>query len=706
MADVEVRVKSIDQGSAGIKQFGGVLDGLAGTALKVGAALGAAGVAFAGIERAAAAAWQTLGEGAALNDARGDFADLTAEINTTADAMETRLREATGGLVTNAQLISDASNLMALNLGLTEDEIVDFSGVAAELDWNMEALADTLNTGATRGLKEMGLNITNVQERMAELEEQGVATDKAFRMAILEEAEEKIGRVGKKSEEAAGQIQRIEVAWEEAQNAFSQTFATELSDELGSAAEGAQALGDNLEYAAEGAAKLAAIVAGGFLNSLAAAGQTGAMGDLAQQFIDLGGNIEDIRREFPTAFSQGRSNAEATGEAIAYLQEEVTRLELAAARANPELNDLVSSSYADNVRDAAASFEIYATDMEVWGTNTRAARRAAEELWVTVKDGGAAYETLGEMARAGLDDARAAAEEAATAMAAAYEEAGVRMGQAFSQALEPGAMPDFGDTGAMSDMAWDMAQAFGLTVEQVGNVGIALGELTPDMAEAATKAVLFQEAFGLLLGQLQAGNLDTSGFVAAYDALIADLQSKSLVEIQVELKQKENPARDLWAWLPAEERQAVDIPVTFTPEEAALQNVLGQIDGIPGEQTKVIIFEADAASVIGADGGGGAVYEIEQAIAEIDTGVAFVPDTEAVMTAIRTLSAPIYVPVIPVVQGSPGGSVTGPERIGGRGLNLDMTVNFNGPAEPRAVQSALTRGLHEFYADVGREGVR
>jgi hypothetical protein len=85
--------------------------------------------AFEQVANVASSVYATaLSEGAALSDARGDFADLSTEINTTADALEGRLRQATGGLITDAQLISDASNLMALNLGLTEDELVDFAG--------------------------------------------------------------------------------------------------------------------------------------------------------------------------------------------------------------------------------------------------------------------------------------------------------------------------------------------------------------------------------------------------------------------------------------------------------------------------------------------------------------------------------------------------------------------------------------------------
>ena len=372
MADVEYSVEARFEGDDDLRRAADSLERVGDTGrralddieqkargglglLNLQAGISLVGQGLSALQGIATTTFSALSEGAALSDARGDFADLSTEINTTADALEGRLRQATGGLITDAQLISDASNLMALNLGLTEDELVDFAGVAAELDWNMEALADTLNTGATRGLKEMGLSISDVKGRMAELEEQGIATDKAFRMAILEVAEEKIGRVGRKSEEAAGQLQIMEVAIQNAGTAFKEAFAESVADRLEVAAGGAMALGDNLNYAAEGAAKLVAIPIGGFLDSLSAAGQVSAMGELATQVIDLGGNLDDIRRKWPQAFTPGRQTPESVAGAIADLTTELARLQAAAGAANPELNDLFPASIASDANRAADS---------------------------------------------------------------------------------------------------------------------------------------------------------------------------------------------------------------------------------------------------------------------------------------------------------------------------------------------------------------
>jgi hypothetical protein len=258
--------------------------------LNLEAGISLAGQAFSTLQSVASSAFAALSEGAALVDARGDFEDLTAAIGGTADAMLGDLKAASGGMITDAQLIADASNLMALNLGLTKDQIVDFSGVAAELDWDMQKLADTLNTGSTRGLKEMGLSIDEVKGKMAELEAQGLSTDEAFRLAILEAAEEKIGRVGKKSEEAAGQLQILETSIANAQNAFKEAFAESLVGALGTATDNVQLLDRAIQETARSAGSLA-----GNLGSTAAF--QFATDATEKRIAALGGGFEEINKQ-------------------------------------------------------------------------------------------------------------------------------------------------------------------------------------------------------------------------------------------------------------------------------------------------------------------------------------------------------------------------------------------------------------------------
>lgn len=741
MPEVDVRIKTTEQGSAGVQRYGTALDGLVGKLLGASSALDIAGRAFDAIGTTARAAWSALEQGSALELAQSRFENLAASIGTTSDALMSDMGAASQGMMSNAQMIASASEIISLGLGDSGDEVTRLSNLVGQLGWDMQVLTLTLANDSKMRLDALGLSVQDVTARMEDLKAAGVGADEAFDLAVIEAGEAKLELLGSAADSSAGKMQVLEAQWANVVDTFKQEFASGVVDQLENITGAIQGNAPGFEEGAAELGRKAGNILGAALNVAASIG----LDSLNRRISDsIGLSIQEVDDLYEQiADEQGMGLYIDTDEdlRLAHLVNETLRERYgllidfvdAAENARSEWDDWGSQigattelgrAYEHLIRQYSRWQELQAGSRDSGVGTAIQWRDALSDMAAQIagqKDGwersaaaaesyGSALEGLSGLARANLDEARAAADE----LAKVYEEAGIRMGQAFSNALQPDAMPDFGNMEDMNARAWDMAQAFGLTVEQVGNVGIALGEITPEMAEAATKAVLFQEAFGSLLGQFQAGNLDTAGFVSAYEALISDLQSKSLVEIQVELKQKENPARELWAWMPAEERQAVEIPVTFTPEEAALNTVLGQIDGIPDEQSKVIVFDADASAVVGADGGGGAVYEIESAIAEIDTGVEFKPETAAVNSAITQLrNTLITVPVtfVPTNSGSVtgGGGVVGGGRIGGRigerGLNVNMSVAFNGPAEPRAVQSALTRGLHEFYADLAREGV-
>ena len=242
-------------------------------------------------------------------------------------------------------------------------------------------------------------------------------------------------------------------------------------------------------------------------------------------------------------------------------------------------------------------------------------------------------------------------------------------------------MPDFGDAEGMAAAAWDMASAFGLTVEQAGNLGIALGQFEPELAEAAAKAVIFQEAFGNLLGQFQAGNLDTTGFMTAYDQHISDMQNKSLIEIQVDLKMPERVPTGQNAispYLPDFSSEPIEVPISIVPAPTAADNALStaltQIDGIPAEQEKHITFSATYSAVTPT-----ATDAIQTAINAIESEVDLIPNTSLVDAEIARIDqSRITVYVDYVTTGSPpegkasGGPVRGgvPYKVGEVGPEL------------------------------------
>jgi hypothetical protein len=691
-----------DMGNRGRRALDGIEEKARGGLglLNLSAGINVAKEAFGALSSVASTVMGALSEGAALADARGDFADLSAEINTTADALEGRLAQATGGLVTNAQLVADASGLMALNLGLTEDEIVGFAGAAAELDWNMEALADTLNTGATRGLKEMGLNITDVKARMAELEAQGVATDEAFRMAILEAAEEKIGRVGKKSEEAAGQIQKLGVMWTTATDSFKENFAQGVADQLNLISGLIDQVGPGVEQGMAELGARAGSVMGEAIMELAATGMEARAGDMEDALRELGvgwSELGDVQRRAQQETGRTWTEIATQGDAaLAYQAEYVRQLERMIVIAGGYEDPRISTGNADNFRKSARV-------LSEWTQEAKDAAIASAELSGELAgldlSSVAGATQSGIWAAAGghiqsiLDEASAAADEEAAEIAAAFEEAfrdaALRSSGYFSDAinaLQDYQVPDIvtperdisytvsgpsqeqlnlmeeyrerydnaataayelsvgiGTVGlsqeqlnervekanaemghysglmaglqlpatetatAHRDLAFDMdlvqdamyaaGEAAGWSVVQIGELGIATGEFSPAAADAAQKTALFYSALDILAQERKLGNLDTGEYIAAVDQLVADLEANSVVDLQLKLAQVENPARELWAWLPAEERQGVEIPVKFTAEQEALQAAIDLQDGVPDNAEKLITFTTDIDAV-------------------------------------------------------------------------------------------------------------
>jgi hypothetical protein len=116
---------------------------------------------------------------------------------------------AAGGLLTDAELIGQASELMALGLGLTREADRGADG-GWRRSWTgtSRRMTDTLNTGSDAGVEGAGAGRwTEVKGRLAELEAEGHSRrTRPWRMAMVEAGEAKLERVGKKSEEASGAV--------------------------------------------------------------------------------------------------------------------------------------------------------------------------------------------------------------------------------------------------------------------------------------------------------------------------------------------------------------------------------------------------------------------------------------------------------------------------------------------------------------------
>lgn len=767
MPETVINIRAVDAASGAIQKVGSALGSLKNAV--GGLALGAARVGLENLGAAARATWDALNEGAALEETQRRFENLAGSIGTTAAALDSQMAAASQGMMSHAEQMALAGDVIELGLADSGQEVAHLSVLIDELGWNTSALARTMATDSKAGVTALGLSLDDVRAKTEAYTAAGVAASEAFDLAVIDAGEEKMAAYGSAVDSTADKIQQLTVMWQDAVDAFKVEFASGVGDQLDEIIDLVNQGGPDLVEGMGYWGKEAGDWLGNMMAGAASEGMQRMTDDLKDQLVGMGVTRQelaalerestdrplpfiydaqegikyytDLNNALQTTYAgllqwdsaaeawandlaAAEAQAGATGDALdsttviteglSQATEEYTQRVLAAVDAGEALIVtqkgliLETGQVGDKINIMAELADVAAKAMGRGADKASALKAAMLDLEDTTTEG--------------LEEHAAAAE----ALAEAYQEAAGRMADAFNAALEPGGGMNFDNANAMAEAAWSMTQAFGLTVPQLGEIGVAMGEITPEMAEAAAKAAIFQEAFGNLLGQFQAGNLDTGGFIEAYNGLIDEMRSNSLVEIQVELAHKENPARDLWAWLPKEERQTVEIPIEFTPEQSALSQALSVIDGIPGEQEKIINFGAEYTDVTDA------VTTIEADIAAIDATVLMAPETaelDAKIALVDESRLTMYVDFVvgetpaipgkasggPVAGGSPyivgengpeffvpwtNGTIVPNSDIGGAAGGVSMVLNFYGPtsaaAATRAVDTAGQRLIQKM----------
>lgn len=211
-------------GDAGKDAKGGVngfADGIGSVLSK--AALAAGAIAAVGV--AIKQVYDTAKEGAALEYARSRFDNLAESIGTVSDALLEDLRDATGGMMSDAELVAGAADFMALGLAKSHDEVVRLTSVAGALGMNMNQLVLTLTNQTTMRFDALGVSVDGFDAKVKALEASGLSANEAFTEAFLQQAEAQIAKVGNKAESSAGQIQIMESAFKNLGDAIKLTMA-------------------------------------------------------------------------------------------------------------------------------------------------------------------------------------------------------------------------------------------------------------------------------------------------------------------------------------------------------------------------------------------------------------------------------------------------------------------------------------------------
>ena len=351
MADTEYTIAARFQGDGELRNAANSFDGVRDAAKRsmssiesagrggirswteLNSVISLAGQALGTLQNVAGNAMAALSEGAALSAARDKFDNLAASINTTGDALLGVMREATSGMMTDAELVASATDLMSLGLAKNEDQVKRLSSVIGTLGWDMQQVVLTMANNSTMRLDALGLSMESVTGRAKELKDAGMSMDEAFDLAVLEAGEAKIALLGNTADTTAGKIQQMGVMVENAGDQFKVAFAEGMAESIGAALESAEELEDAVSRVGKAAGSTAGVLSSTWTFALAEAAA-------AQELRIMGGDIDAVTekmKELGLIRYRG-DNVELAAQRYRILREEIERLQAAQTMINAPID--------------------------------------------------------------------------------------------------------------------------------------------------------------------------------------------------------------------------------------------------------------------------------------------------------------------------------------------------------------------------------
>jgi len=223
MSEVTIRISAVDNASQTLRNVAGAMDGVktaaGGTDGRTGGLAGAMGKLGSEIQTA------VLGFGAMkLTQTILDMRDLGQNVDVArqafiqlnggtreAEATLGQMRAATRGVVDDYHLMAGANRLLLMELAGSGQEAARLTEIAVTLGrvmgkdaaQSIEDFSLLLSNRSIPRLDNFGISAANVRERIEELKEAGYGLEDAFTMAVLEEGERSLRRLGDTAGESA-----------------------------------------------------------------------------------------------------------------------------------------------------------------------------------------------------------------------------------------------------------------------------------------------------------------------------------------------------------------------------------------------------------------------------------------------------------------------------------------------------------------------
>lgn len=153
-------------------------------------------------------AWKAMTAGAELDAAKRQFDNLAESIGTSGSQLQEELRVAGRGMMTNAETITAASDIINTGLADTKDEAVFLTTAVSRLGLNMNQLTQTLLNDSTMRLDALKLSAERVKQIQDDLKASG-ATGDLFDQAVFIALQEKMDLLGPAADTAAGGMERF-----------------------------------------------------------------------------------------------------------------------------------------------------------------------------------------------------------------------------------------------------------------------------------------------------------------------------------------------------------------------------------------------------------------------------------------------------------------------------------------------------------------
>jgi hypothetical protein len=486
--------------------------------------LAVASAAFVGVGLAAQQAYATLRAGAELQTTTERFGKLAASIGTTADVMLGKLREATKGMISDAELMASASGIVSLKLADNEEQVVRLATVVGTLGWDMQQVILTFANLSTMRLDALGLSVDEVKQKQKELMDQGMSTAAAFKEAVIQAGEARLDVGGVSESEQA--FKQAEAAVTNFKNAILESTIATLSQ--AGAFESLAATANSIQLATDFRGELAALREEGaittvewlgLLNTLSQSGAAAAEVELAGIIMrdSLTDTDDEINQQLGSWQVWARTVAIQTGYAA----------QTAAANMNAIFTGLLGIS--NGLGDTSA-FLPQADEFDYLAAGARAGKDYRSGLAIEARQAridrnlqfvrhDPDFIATGREVRNEMEYAAAAVggySSALGGMTTAEQEAAdahSRFLSSFNQELR--AAPEDGlynaegvaNVEAVNKALYEQVEAAGASAATLALLGVATGQFTQEQAEAALKAAVLQEQIRAIAASVAAGDL-------------------------------------------------------------------------------------------------------------------------------------------------------------------------------------------------------